>query len=153
MRDVTILFLLREGEVLLAMKKRGFGAGKWNGPGGKADPGETPLQAAVRECQEEVGVTPRNLRAAGELAFYMPHDPEFGGHLAHVFTATEWDGEPHETEEMRPQWFKLDEIPYDDMWADDPLWLPIVLAGGRFKGSVSTGQSGELLSSDIQELH
>jgi 8-oxo-dGTP pyrophosphatase MutT (NUDIX family) len=58
MKHVTIMFLRREGELLLAMKKRGFGQGKWNGAGGKAEPGETPLQAAIRETEEEIGVTP-----------------------------------------------------------------------------------------------
>ena len=44
----TLLFIFRDGEVLLIRKKRGLGAGKINGPGGKIDPGETPEQCAVR---------------------------------------------------------------------------------------------------------
>jgi len=152
MRDVTLIFLRRGGEVLLAMKKRGFGAGKWNGPGGKADPGETPEQAAIRECQEEICVTPATIQKVGELEFYMPHDATFPGHRAHIFTATSWEGQPAETEEMRPQWFKTDAIPYDKMWSDDILWLPLVLDGKQFKGSVTLGPGDEIVHQDIRQL-
>jgi mutator protein MutT len=151
MRDVTLLFLLREGEILLAMKKRGFGAGKWNAPGGKADPGETPEQAAIRECQEEICVTPANIEKVGELGFFMPHDASFPGHRAHIFTATSWKGQPAETEEMRPQWFKTDDIPYSDMWSDDILWLPLILNGEPFKGSITLGSNDEILRQDIRQ--
>jgi hypothetical protein len=46
-----------------------------------------------------------------------------------AFVAHEWEGEPTETDEMAPKWFKLSKIPYKDMWADDIYWLPEVLAG------------------------
>ncbi|HSX30813.1 MAG TPA: 8-oxo-dGTP diphosphatase [Candidatus Saccharimonadales bacterium] len=136
MKQVTILFLLRGDEVLLAMKKRGFGAGKWNGVGGKTDEGETIEHAAIRECQEEIGVTPRQLQRVGDIQFYDKSDPSFGHH-AHVFTTTEWDGEPVETEEMRPQWFKTDAIPYNEMWAADSLWMPRVLRAEPFEGTIT----------------
>lgn len=137
MKHVTLLFLRRDGpagnEILLAMKKRGFGAGKWNGAGGKVEPGETYEQAAIRECEEEVGVTARNLQKAGELHFYDLPDVE---HYCHIYTTAKWDSDPHETEEMRPQWFAIADIPYDQMWPDDKDWLPLLLAGKRFKGRV-----------------
>src|SRR5262249_33629525 len=105
-KHVTILFLRRGDEVLLAMKKRGFGAGKWNGVGGKADEGETIEQTAVRKCQEKIGVRPKKLTKLGTIDFYDQTEPDFN-HFAHVYAATEWDGEPAETEEMQPQWFKV----------------------------------------------
>lgn len=150
MKDVTLLFLRRDGHILLAMKKRGFGAGKWNGAGGKVEPGETVETATIRECQEEIGVTPRNLQSAGELQFYMSHDPAFGHH-AHIFTATEWAGELHETEEMRPQWFAEADIPYDQMWPDDKLWLPLLLADKSFRGVFTIGPGDEIISYDLSE--
>jgi 8-oxo-dGTP diphosphatase len=132
-KHVTLLFLLRNDALLLAMKKRGFGAGKWNGAGGKVEPGETPLQAAIRECQEEICVTPTNPRLAGILHFFDLPEVE---HYCHIYIATAWDGEPAESEDMRPQWFTFDDIPYETMWVDDHLWLPELIAGKPFKGRV-----------------
>ena len=134
MKYTTLVFLRRGDELLLAMKKRGHGEGNWNGPGGKLEPGETPLQCAVRECEEEVGVTPENLELVGELHFFDLPDVD---HYTYIYVATEWKGEPTESEEMRPQWFKLTDIPYADMWPDDTLWLPLMLAGKKFKGEVT----------------
>jgi mutator protein MutT len=151
MKDVTLLFLLRENDILLAMKKRGFGIGKWNGAGGKVEAGETIEQAVIRECQEEIGVTPISPKLCGDFEFRLSHDPSFGHH-AHIYVATKWDGEPHETEEMRPQWFTFDAIPYDDMWADDREWLPLLLAGKRFTGKITIGPDDKVVSSAIQTL-
>jgi len=148
MHDVTLLFLRRDGNILLAMKKRGFGVGKWNGAGGKVEPGETIEAATVRECEEEIGVTPRNIQPSGVIEFYASDDPSFG-HRAHIFTTTEWDGEPAETEEMRPQWFAENAIPYDTMWADDILWLPLLLEGTRFTGSVTGNARNEIVAASI----
>jgi mutator protein MutT len=116
------------------MKKRGHGVDKWNGAGGKLEQGETPLQAAIRETEEEIGVTPLNLELVGEIHFIDMPDVD---HYCHIFVTTEWEGEPVETEEMRPQWFTLENIPYDSMWPDDKLWLPTLLAGKKFKGDIT----------------
>ncbi len=126
----TTLLLLRQGdEVLLAMKKRGFGAGRWNGVGGKLEPGETIEQALVRECQEEISVTPTKYHKVAEHDFQEFHDGQPAHMFVYVYLCTEWAGEPAESEEMSPRWFKLSDIPYDKMWSDDPYWLPDVLAG------------------------
>ena len=45
---LTLLFVVESDRVLLGMKKRGFGAGRWNGFGGKVDKGETIEEAAKR---------------------------------------------------------------------------------------------------------
>ncbi|HSX35248.1 MAG TPA: 8-oxo-dGTP diphosphatase [Candidatus Saccharimonadales bacterium] len=152
MKHVTLVFLRRSDEILLAMKKRGFGAGKWNGAGGKMEDGETPLQAAVRESQEEIGVTPRNLQKVGEIDFYLKEEPDFN-HYAHIYISTEWDGEPHETEEMRPQWFPLAEIPYDQMWGDDKYWLPDALASKRFKATYKLDKDDNIVESNVTYLN
>jgi len=126
----TLLFVLRDGQVLLMLKKRGLGAGKINAPGGRIEPGESPGQAAVREVQEELGVTPTGVRPAGELLFQFAD-----GHSIHgyVFTAAGCDGEPRETEEGRPCWTPADALPYHRMWADDRVWMPLLLAGRPFR--------------------
>jgi 8-oxo-dGTP diphosphatase len=131
MKTCTLLFLLRDDEILLAMKKRGFGTGHWNGVGGKIEPGETLEQAAIRECQEEIGVTPHGLEKVAVHDFVFPEGTE--DIKVHTFIAKTWEGEPHETEEMAPQWFKVSEIPYTQMWDDDIVWLPLVLQGKKLQ--------------------
>ena len=136
MKRVTLLFLIKDDEILLAMKKRGFGVGKWNGVGGKAEPHEHERAAAIRECHEEIGVTPHEPRLVGQLDFYELRDPHFHFNC-HIFVADKWEGEPVETEEMRPRWFHRDGVPYGSMWPDDILWLPHLLNGKSFKGKIT----------------
>jgi 8-oxo-dGTP diphosphatase len=149
----TLVFLVQGDKILLAMKKRGLGHGLWNGAGGKLEPGETIEQAMIRECQEEIGVTPLEYHKVAELDFLMDSDSEepwrFDGQ---VFVATAWQGEPIETEEMAPKWFKLADIPYDHMWEDDILWLPKVLAGKRIKASFSFDSQQTMHDENVTEV-
>lgn len=133
MREATLSFLIRGDPpeyVLLGLKKNGFGAGKYNGFGGKIEPGETVRSAAARELEEESGVRveAHDLHSAGHLTFIFPAKPEWD-QIVHVFLTQVWSGEPVESREMRPAWFRTDAIPFDDMWADDAHWLPRILHG------------------------
>jgi 8-oxo-dGTP diphosphatase len=131
--QATLCFVLRDQqEVLLIEKKRGLGMGKVNGPGGRMEPGETLEQCAVRETQEELGVTPLNPVARGVLRFQFKDGYSLE---AHIFSATEWEGEAIETDEAVPLWTPLDLMPYRRMWADDVLWLPHMLDGKQVDGS------------------
>lgn len=125
----TLMFVVRDGQVLLIEKKRGLGAGKINGPGGKIDPGETPLQGAIRESQEELHITPHAPRHIGELWFWMSDCPHI---RCHVFRADDFDGTPTETDEAVPLWTPVDEIPFHRMWEDDQHWMPLLLSETRF---------------------
>lgn len=127
----TLCFLIQDGQILLIRKKRGLGAGKINGPGGRIEPGEEPHECAVRETSEEVGLTPLNVQNRGELHFQFADG--YSLHCA-VFVAHEFTGDLLETDEALPIWTPLDSIPYDEMWADDIHWLPGVIAGGTFRG-------------------
>ncbi|MBK1829355.1 8-oxo-dGTP diphosphatase [Verrucomicrobiaceae bacterium R5-34] len=127
----TLMFIVRDGEVLLIEKLRGIGMGKINGPGGKIDPGETPLECVIRECQEELHITPIKPVKMGELWFAMSDIPDIH---CHVFTATEFEGTPTATEEAVPIWTKIEDIPWDKMWEDDAHWLPQMLEGQKFLG-------------------
>jgi len=127
----TLLFIIKEGRILLIHKKLGLGKGKINGPGGRLEPGETPLQAAIREVEEEVLVTPTGVQPVGELRFQFCDGYSLHGY---IFTATDCVGEPGETDEALPEWFALDRIPYDRMWADDCYWIPMMLEGKMFSG-------------------
>ncbi|MCX6712647.1 MAG: 8-oxo-dGTP diphosphatase [Candidatus Vogelbacteria bacterium] len=146
MKDVTLCILRQPGEVLLALKKRGFGAGRWNGVGGKLMPGETIEQAAIREAEEEIGVKIKseNLEKIAKLSFLFPtHQPEEGwDQMVHIYFVTDWVGEPSESEEMQPQWFKHEEIPFAEMWPDDTLWLPRTLAGEKLEGEFHFADDG-----------
>ena len=126
----TLCFVITERRILLIRKKRGLGAGKINAPGGRIEVGEQPHDCAVRETEEEVGITPIDLRPRGELHFQFKD-----GYSLHctVFTASSYSGTLVETEEALPIWTELDAIPYDEMWADDIHWLPGVIAGQSFR--------------------
>ena len=130
-QKATLLFVVRDAQILLIRKKRGLGAGKINGPGGRLDPGETPLACAVREVQEELVITPLDVRPCGELRFQFVDGLSI--HV-YVFQASGHEGQPTVTDEADPLWTPLNAIPYDDMWADDRLWLPLMLAGTPFDG-------------------
>jgi 8-oxo-dGTP diphosphatase len=127
----TLVFVVKDGEVLLIRKKRGLGVGKINGPGGRLEHGETPAECAVREMQEELLVTPVGLRYAGENLFQFVDG--YSIH-AYVFVASDVDGEPTETDEAAPIWTPVDELPWHEMWEDDHLWLPLVLDRIGFTG-------------------
>ena len=127
----TLLFVIRDGWILLIRKKRGLGAGKINGPGGRVGPGESILEGAVREVREELRVIPTGVRPCGELSFQFTDGLSI--HV-HVFTATDCEGDPQETDEAVPMWTPIDRIPYDVMWADDRVWMPMMLDGKRFTG-------------------
>ena len=141
----TLLFIVREEKILLIHKKRGFGAGKINGPGGKVDPGETPLESALRETFEELGIKPMGTQASGELHFQFRDG--FSLHCT-VFLAHDFEGEPQETDEALPFWISLDAIPYDKMWADDRHWLPLLIRGAHFTGYFEF-EGEQLLSREI----
>lgn len=143
LRQVSLVFLVQPGEVLLAMKKRGFGVGRWNGTGGKPEAGEKLEACAVRETEEEIGVTPRKLERRAVLDFCFPHQPGWSQQVI-VYFASEWEGEPQETEEMRPQWFSVSELPFGEMWPDDSLWLPRALAGESLQAEFLFGE-GDLV--------
>ena len=131
MREATLVFPIRNSSVLLGLKKRGFAEGLWNGFGGKIK-SETVEQAAVREVHEECGllIEPSSLEPCGVLDFSLP-DLEL---RVHIFRAKRFSGEVIESEEMKPQWYRFEDIPYDQMWEDDWHWLPYALAGRTVSG-------------------
>jgi 8-oxo-dGTP diphosphatase len=126
----TLVFIRRGDSVLLIRKLRGLGAGKINAPGGRIEPGETTLECARREVEEELCVVPLELEERGELRFQFVDG--YSIH-AHVFSANGCEGEPRATVEAIPIWTACSEIPYAEMWADDVLWVPQFLSGLRFR--------------------
>ncbi len=143
--EATLLFVVRDGSVLLIHKKRGLGAGKLNGPGGRLRAGEEPLQAAVREFEEELRVQPADVYKCGEVLFHVLDGTAI---RIHVFKGADCIGEPRETAEALPLWTPVDAIPYDRMWADDRYWFPLMLADKPFEAH-ALFDGDELLAHEI----
>lgn len=154
MKKATLCFLLRDDEICLALKKVRFGAGKYNGFGGKVGDkpeflDETIEQALIREGMEEFSITIQDYQRVAEIAFIFPNKPEWD-QLVYVFTCTKWEGEPKEGEEMRPEWFKLSNIPYDKMWACDPHWLPAALEGNFVRAKFKFDNNENLFHKEVR---
>ncbi|RJO59938.1 8-oxo-dGTP diphosphatase [candidate division WS5 bacterium] len=142
-QKTSIILCIKGDQVLLGMKKRGHGEGYWNGFGGKKQENETIVESAIREIQEEAGITPIKLKEVGIL--------EFTNFITHIFTFSEFKGNPIETEEMRPQWFPIEDIPYDKMWESDKIWLPLLLEGKKFRGRFDF-KGGKLVNHKLKVL-
>ncbi len=143
MKELTLVYLVTEDKICLALKKRGFGEGNYNGYGGKLEEGETILQGAIREVYEEslVEVLETDLKKVADIVFH------FSDHSirVHTYFVYAWKGKPQETEEMKPFWFSFAAIPYEKMWADDIHWMPRVFAGERLVGEVTFAEDGKTI--------
>ncbi len=134
----------------MGMKKRGFGQGRWNGFGGKIQKGESIEDAAKRELQEEAGITAEEMTEEGLLEFEFQGDPQTLE--VHVFRVDRFTGEPQETEEMRPQWFPVEEVPYDTMWPDDRHWVPLFLDKKKFRGKFLFEGLDTIIDMNLHEI-
>ncbi|MDP3764430.1 MAG: 8-oxo-dGTP diphosphatase [bacterium] len=146
----TLCVPYKNQQVLLGMKKRGFGAGRWNGFGGKVKEGETIEVAAQREMQEESGIVVGALEKVGIMDFEFEGNPETLE--VHIFCVKDFSGEMVESDEMKPEWFNINKIPFESMWPADKLWFPIFLEGKKFKGHVLFKDINIVLESQIVEV-
>ena len=147
MKHTTVCYLIKhspELEVLLGLKKVGFGRGKYAGIGGKVEAGESIAEAAIREVEEEIGVKiPINsIQHMGIVSFLFPSKVEWNQEVS-IFTTHNWQGEPIESEEMKPFWFKFADIPYQSMWQDNRFWLPQILDGNKLNLTISFKNDNE----------
>ena len=150
--ETTLLLIIKDGKIMLAKKKRGFGEGKYNGVGGKIESGETTYAAAIRECQEEIGVTPLNIIKYGEIEFIETYKGERQNLVFHLYLTDSYEGELKDSDEMEPHWFNLSEVPYDEMFPDDTYWLPYILDGKKIKAFFEFDDNWNLLSKNIEEV-
>jgi 8-oxo-dGTP diphosphatase/2-hydroxy-dATP diphosphatase len=148
---LTLSIIYQHPKVLLGMKKRGFGQGRWNGFGGKVKDGETIEEALKREMEEEVGITPKSFEKVGIIEFEFLGEPEMLE--VHFFKVNEFIGEPKESEEMKPKWFNIKEIPFHQMWPDDQYWFPILLKGKKFKGRFVFEGHDKILEYELHEVN
>ena len=147
---LTLCVIYNNEKILLGMKKKGFGQGRWNGFGGKVEEGESVEDAARRELFEEAGIRAGDLKKRGLLNFEFEGDPKIL--KVHVFSAFDIHGEPQESNEMKPQWFGLEEIPLDNMWPDDKYWLPLLLSGKNFEGYFNFRGHNTILRHELREV-
>lgn len=145
---LTLCLAVKGDQILLGMKKRGFGAGRWNGFGGKVEEGESIEEGAKREMREECMVIIKTMEKVVVHEFRFQSNPTETLEV-HVFRVDAFDGEPTETDEMRPQWFAFDDIPYDTMWADDRYWMPLFLEGKKLRTKFLFSENDTLLEQDI----
>ena len=148
---MTICFLLRRyrngnTEVCLGKKKRGYRMGKLNGAGGKIEVGETPMACALRETYEEFGVNLNSITYSGEV-IYEEIDKI---HHCHIFTSDAWTGTPSETDEMKPDWYNIENIPFNRMGETDPLWITEVVKGKYVMAKFCFDTEGYLLSKKVK---
>ena len=129
---LTLCIVVKDEQVLLGMKKRGFGEGRWNGFGGKVEEGEAVEQAALRELKEEAGIETLEIKELGVIDFSFQNDLKVLE--VHIFRVDKFKGKPKESEEMRPYWFNFKNIPFAQMWPDDIYWFPLLLQNKLFKG-------------------
>lgn len=146
----NLCIIHRHPKVLLGMKKRGFGAGRWNGFGGKIMEGETISSSLTREVKEEAGIEIENPEKVGILEFEFAKNGEVIE--VHIFKTDKFSGEPTETEEMKPAWFSIDGIPFKDMWPDDIFWMPLFLEEKKFKGRFLFGEGDVILEKELEEV-
>src|SRR3989344_1167498 len=147
---LTLLIIHQDNKVLLGMKKRGFGMGKWNGFGGKVDNGESIEDAAKRELLEEAGISANEMKKIGVLDFSWKDKPSDVLEV-NIFKATDFSGQPQETEEMKPAWFLEKDIPFENMWPDDKYWFSLFLENKKFKGEFLFDQQNAIIKHTLQE--
>lgn len=148
---MCLVFLLRDTaggrEVLLGLKRQGFGTGRIVGIGGHVEPGESDLAAAIRETFEETGfhVIPEELYDAGRIDFRFPGSPDSDMTVA-LYRATNWSGEPAVSDEIEPQWHPVAALPTGAMWDDSRIWLPHVLRGERIDAQITYDEAGRFVA-------
>lgn len=153
--EATLCFPIRGDEVLLAEKQKKIGAGFLNGFGGKVEPDDRDIyDTNTREVGEEIGISLTIVKKVGEIAFHNPYeDDRLKKMLVHIFVATEWDGEPNETDEMKSvNWYKIEELDYNKLLSADRLFLPHILGGKCVRGVIEYNEDWSVKTSQIDEV-
>lgn len=117
----TLVYVQRDDKTLMLRKSRGHQKGKWNGLGGKAEPGEMPEACAIREVREEAGLEIDALQYRGLIVF-----PRFDGvndWYVWIYVATA-EGEPRDGDEGELAWIPTNELHELELHAGDRVFLP-----------------------------
>lgn len=150
--EMTLNYFIKDNQILLPLKKKKIGKGKHNGVGGRLEEGETHEQAMIRECIEEVGLQPTEYEYMAEISFNQIVDDERSVAIVYVYVCKSWTGNLIETEEMKPYWFDINNIPFDKTMDNDKYWLPLVLAGKKIIASFDLDENYVTLGQNIEEV-
>ena len=133
-------------EVLLGRKNTGLGVGRWVGPGGKVEVGESIREAAIRELHEEVGLhaVTHDLQPIARLHYPFPTRPHLS-QRSHAFVLEAFEGAVSESVELSPEWWRVEDIPFHLMWADAKLWLPQALQGSFAEATITIGDDDSVM--------
>lgn len=149
--DLTLVMVCRNSEILLGMKKRGFGKGKWNGFGGKVELDETIENSAKRELFEEASIKAKKIDKRGFIEFEFQDEQEIL--VVHIFKVDDFSGEPKESKEMVPEWFDVEKIPFSEMWSNDIYWVPLLLENKKFKGRFVFDNKENIVEKELKEVN
>lgn len=154
MKIMNLGLIIKDDKILLGMKKRGFGADRWNGYGGKTKEGEGVEEALQREFFEEANIKIEEFEKRGVIDFHNDREDSSKNKdvVVHIFRILKYSGEPRETEEMKPKWFKFDKIPFDDMWPDDIYWMPLFLKDKKFTGNFWFEDNYKIIKYELNEV-
>ncbi|NNG38568.1 8-oxo-dGTP diphosphatase [Flexivirga sp. ID2601S] len=148
-KSTCLAYLIRDdgtphAQVLLGEKLRGFGAGRVVALGGHVEPGESSLEAAVRETREESGllVAPDDFAAAGQVRFRWADTPAWDMDVD-LFRATRWTGDIVASDELEPEWWPVADLPLCRMWDDARICVPFVLRGDAIDAEIAYDAASE----------
>jgi len=153
MKLATLCYVRHAGKTLMVhrnKKENDIHTGKWNGLGGKFEPGETPEECVTREIQEESGLTVTTLILKGFLTF-----PEFANvedWYAFVFLAQGVEGELIDSTEGELRWIEDNQLLDLNLWEGDRYFLPLLDKPGFFSGKF-VYESGHLISHELIHHH
>ena len=151
--EFTLAYFIKDNQILLPLKKKKIGKGKHNGVGGRVEPNENHEEAMIRECIEEVGLTPIEYEYVTELRFNQPVDGQRSLSIVHIYICRSWTGELTETDEMKPYWFEINKIPYNKTMDDCKYWLPQVLSGQKIIANFDLDENYITLDYNIEVMH
>jgi 8-oxo-dGTP diphosphatase len=150
MKLATLCYVRKNGRTLMlhrVKKKNDVHEGKWNGLGGKFEPGESPEECVIREIREEAGLKLRRPRLKGVLTF--PDFAQGDDWYVFVFTASNFSGRLIDSPEGELKWIPDAELPALNLWEGDRVFLPLLERRGHFSGKFQY-RSGRLVKHSVE---
>ena len=151
MKLATLCYVRKSGKTLMlhrVKKANDVHEGKWNGLGGKFEPGESPEDCVIREIREESGLKIRSPKLKGVLTF-----PGFANNedwYVFVFIATEFSGRLIDSDEGNLEWVPDQKLLKLNLWEGDKVFLPLLKRRGHFSGKFHY-KNGQLAKYSVEK--